>query len=199
MTLEGDFETQKQHKCWTGQKKQFVALKGKSQNKLSKLSNVDEKLWMEKSRISFFVKSGLKVEICLKVFQWDYRKHCRLAAAESLAISSNVVCSSLVKSWKTKSPLHTHHCNLSPPPFTCDCCNYVNFSLILVIVSGITSFGHYFSSSHIRFLQYFSLDIVHYRHHLDTDAFHHVQLPSAVQVQNGLKLAGGPAVWEHRA
>lgn len=71
MTLEGDFETQKQHKCWTGQKKQFVALKGKSQNKLSKLSNVDEKLWMEKSRISFFFLSrvGLKVEICLKVFQ----------------------------------------------------------------------------------------------------------------------------------
>ena len=60
MTLEGDFETQKQHKCWTGQKKQFVALKGKSQNKLSKLSNVDEKLWMEKSRISFFVKSGVE-------------------------------------------------------------------------------------------------------------------------------------------
>ena len=44
MTLEGDFETQKQHKCWTGQKKQFVALKGKSQNKLSKLSNVDKKI-----------------------------------------------------------------------------------------------------------------------------------------------------------
>ena len=40
----GDFETQKQQRCWTGQKKQFVALKRKSQNKLSKLSNVDEKL-----------------------------------------------------------------------------------------------------------------------------------------------------------
>ena len=145
----------------------------------------------------FLSRVGLKVEICLKVFQWDYRKNCRLAAAESLAISSNVVCSSLVKSWKTKSPLHTHHCNLSLPPFTCDCCNYVNSSLILVIVNGITSFGHktYFPFSHTRFLQYFSLDIVHYRHHLDTDAFHHVQLPSAVQVQNGLKLAGGPAVW----
>ena len=76
------------------------------------------KLWMEKSRISFLSRVGLKVEICLKVFHWDYRKHCRLAAAESLAISSNVVCSSLVKSWKTKSPLHKHHCNLSPPPFT---------------------------------------------------------------------------------
>ena len=100
---------------------------------------------------------GLKVEICLKVFQWDYRKHCRLAAAESLAISSNVVCSSLVKSWKTKSPLHTHHCNLSLPPFTCDCCNYVNSSLILVIVSGITSFGLYFSSSLHVFCSIFPL------------------------------------------
>ena len=101
-----------------------------------------------------------------------------------------------MKSWKTKSPLHTHHCNLSLPPFTCDCCNYVNSSLILVIVSGITSFGHktYFSCSYTRFLQCFSLDIVHDQSHLDTDAFHHVQLPSAVQVQNGLKLAGGPGV-----
>ena len=146
----------------------------------------------------FLSRVGLKVEICLKVFQWDYRKHCRLAAAESLAISSNVVCSSLVKSWKTKSPLHTHHCNLSLPPFTCDCCNYVNSSLILVIVSGILPalvIKFFFPSSHTRYLQYFSLDIVHYRHHLDTDALHHVQLPSAVQVQNGLKLAGGPAVW----
>ena len=151
---------------------------------------------MEKSRISFLSRVGLKVEICLKAFQWDYRKHCRLAAAESLAISSNVVCSSLVKSWETKSPPHTHHCNLSPPPFTYQFCNYVNFSLILVIVNGITSFGHkiYFPFSHTRFLQYLSLDIVHYRHHLDTDAFHHVQLPGAVQVQNGLKLAGGPGV-----
>ena len=100
-----------------------------------------------------------------------------------------------MKSWKTKSPLHTHHCNLSLPPFTCDCCNYVNSSLILVIVSGILPalvIKFFFPSSHTRYLQYFSLDIVHYRHHLDTDALHHVQLPSAVQVQNGLKLAGGP-------
>ena len=27
---------------------------------------------------------------------------------------------------------------------------------------------------------------------LNTDALHHVQLASAVEVQNGLKLAGGP-------
>ena len=48
-------------------KEAVCGVEGKSQNKVSKLSNVDEKLWMEKSRISFFVKSG--VEICLKVFQ----------------------------------------------------------------------------------------------------------------------------------
>ena len=29
---------------------------------------------------------------------------------------------------------------------------------------------------------------------LNTDTLHHVQLASAVKVQNGLKLAGGPAV-----
>ena len=52
-----------------------------------------------------------------------------------------------------------------------------------------------FFNPHIHaFCSVFPRDIVHYRCHLDTDAFHHVQLPSAVQVQNGLKLAGGPAV-----
>ena len=56
-----------------------------------------------------------------------------------------------------------------------------------VLVIKITSPPHY-----TLFVVGFSLVIVHYRHHLDTDAFHHVQLPSAVQVQNGLKLAGGP-------
>ena len=52
-------------------KEAVCGVEGKSQNKLSKLSNVDEKLtncgWKSRG-FRFLSRVGLKVEICLKSF-----------------------------------------------------------------------------------------------------------------------------------
>ena len=69
LTLEGDFETQKQHKCWTGQKKQFVALKGKAKIKSANFQMLMKNCGWKSRGFRFLSRVGFKVEICLKVFQ----------------------------------------------------------------------------------------------------------------------------------
>ena len=60
MTLEVDFETQKQHKCWTGQKKQFVALKGKAKINSANFQMLMKNCGWKSRGFRFFVKSGVE-------------------------------------------------------------------------------------------------------------------------------------------